>query len=38
MIGKNEKHNLKIGLNFLYAKKEILYSAYVSKRNPNCEK
>ena len=38
MIGKNEKDDLKIGLNFLYAKKTKLYSAYVSKHNPNCEK
>ena len=36
---KFEEKNLKIALNVLYAKKTIcIYSTYVSKHNPNCEK
>ena len=34
MIGKN---NVTIVLNILYAKKENIYSTYVSKDNPNRE-
>ena len=33
-----EKNNVTIALNVLYAKKEKLYPAYVSKNNSNCEK
>ena len=33
-----EKNNVAIGLNVLYAKKEKIYPAYVSKYNSNCEK
>ena len=35
---KFEKNNVTIALNVLYAKKEIIYPAYVSKRNSNREK
>ena len=35
---KFEKNNLTIALNVLYAKKEKIYPAYVSKHNSNCEK
>ena len=35
---KLEKNNLRIALNVLYANKENMYSAYVSKHNSNCEK
>ena len=39
MIGKkSEKNNVTIALNVLYAKKEKIYPAYVSKYNSNCEK
>ena len=39
MIGKKiKKNNLKIYLNILYAKKEKLYPAYVSKHKSNREK
>ena len=39
MIGKKiEKNNVTIALNVLYAKKEKLYPAYVSKPNSNREK
>ena len=39
MIGKKiEKNNVTIGLNVLYAKKEKIYAAYVSKHNSNREK
>ena len=39
MIGRNyEKNNLIIALNVLYAKKEKIYPAYVSKHNSNREK
>ena len=39
MIGKKiEKDFVTIALNVLYAKKENIYPAYVSKRNSNCEK
>ena len=39
MIGKKiEKNNVTIGLNVLYAKKEKIYPAYVSKHNSNREK
>ena len=39
MIGRNyEKNNLTIALNVLYAKKEKIYPAYVSKHNSNREK
>ena len=33
-----EKNNVTIALNVLYAKKEIIYPAYVSTYNSNCEK
>ena len=33
-----EKNNGTISLNVLYTKKEKIYSAYVSKKNSNCEK
>ena len=35
---KFEKNNVIIALNVLYAKKEKIYPAYVSKHNPNWEK
>ena len=35
---KIEKNNVAIALNVLYAKKEKIYPAYVSKHNSNCEK
>ena len=35
---KIEKNNVTIVLNVLYAKKENIYPAYVSKHNSNCEK
>ena len=35
---KNQKNNVKIALNVLYAKKEKIYPAYLSKHNSNCEK
>ena len=35
---KFEKNNVTIALNVLYAKKEKIYPAYVSKHNSNCEK
>ena len=35
---KNEKYNVTIALNILYAKKEKIYPAYVSKHNSNLEK
>ena len=35
---KSEKNNVTIALNVLYAKKEKIYPAYVSKHNSNCEK
>ena len=35
---KIEKNNVTIALNVLYAKKESIYPAYVSKHNSNCEK
>ena len=35
---KIEKNNVTIALNVLYAKKEKIYPAYVSKHNSNCEK
>ena len=35
---KNEKKNVAIALNFLYAKKEKMYPSYVSKNNSNREK
>ena len=38
MIGKNVKNNLTITLNVLYAKKEKICPAYVSKHNSNREK
>ena len=39
MIGKKiEKNNVAIALNVLYAKKENISPAYVSKHNPNREK
>ena len=39
MIGRNyEKNNLTIALNVLYAKKQKIYPAYVSKHNSNREK
>ena len=39
MTGRNyEKNNLTIALNVLYAKKEKIYPAYVSKHNSNREK
>ena len=33
-----EKNNVAIALNVLYAKKEKIYPAYVSKHKSNCEK
>ena len=33
-----DSNNVTIALNILYAKKEKIYPAYVSKHNPNCEK
>ena len=39
VIGKKiEKNNVTIALNVLYAKKEKIYPAYVSKHNSNHEK
>ena len=38
LLEKNEKNNVTIALNVLYAKKEKLYLAYVSKHNFSCEK
>ena len=38
MIGKKLKNNSTIALNILYAKKEKIYPAYVSKHNSNREK
>ena len=39
MIGKRfERNNVTIALNVLYAKKEKIYPAYVSKHNSNHEK
>ena len=38
MNKKIEKNNLKIALNVLYAKKEKIYTAYVSNQNSNREK
>ena len=38
MIGKKLKKKFTIALNVLYAKKENIYSAYVSKHNSVCEK
>ena len=35
---KFKKNNVTIALNVLYAKKEKIYPAYVSKHNSNCEK
>ena len=35
---KFEKNNWTIALNVLYAKKEKIYLAFVSKHNSNCEK
>ena len=35
---KFEKNNVPIALNVLHAKKEKIYSAYVSKHNSNCER
>ena len=35
---KIEKNNVTIALNVLYAKKEKIYQAYVSKHNSNCQK
>ena len=35
---KFEKNNVTIALNILYAKKEKIYPAYISKHNSNCEK
>ena len=35
---KIEKNNVTIALNVLYAKKEKIYPAYVSKHKSNCEK
>ena len=37
-MGKFEKNNVTIALNDLYAKKEKIYPAYVSKYNSNHEK
>ena len=37
-LEKFEKNNAKIPLNLLYAKKEKIYPAYVSKYNSNREK
>ena len=33
-----ERNNVKVSLNVLYAEKEKIYPAYVSKSNSNCEK
>ena len=38
MIKKIEKNNVTIALNVLYAKKEKIYHAYISKHNSNHEK
>ena len=38
LLEKNEKNNVTIALNVLYAKKEKIYPAYVSKHNSNREK
>ena len=38
LLEKNEKNNVTIALNVLYAKKEKIYPAYVSKHKSNCEK
>ena len=35
LLEKNEKNNVTIALNVLYAKKENLYLAYVSKHHSN---
>ena len=35
---KNEKNNVTIALDVLYAKNEKIYPVYISKRNTNCEK
>ena len=35
---KFEKNNVRIALNVLYARKEKINPAYVSKNNSNCEK
>ena len=37
-IGKFEKNNLTFALNVLYARKEKIYPAYLSKHNSYCEK
>ena len=37
-LEKFEKTNVAIALNVLYALKEKIHSAYVSKHNSNCEK
>ena len=37
-LEKNEKNNVTIALNILYAEKEKIYSVYVSKHNSNREK
>ena len=38
MIGKkSKKNNVTIALNVLYAEREKIYPAYVSKNNSNCE-
>ena len=38
MIGKKiKKNNVTIALNVLYAEREKIYLAYVSKNNSNCE-
>ena len=38
MIGKKiKKNNVTIALNVLYAEREKIYPAYVSKNNSNCE-
>ena len=38
MIAKNEKNNVAIAYNVLYAKKQKIYPSYVLKHNSNCEK
>ena len=35
---KFERNNVALALNVMYAKKEKIYLAYVSKHNSNCEK
>ena len=37
-LEKNEKNNVTIALNVLYAKKEKVHPAFVSKDDSNCEK